>query len=390
MPAIYLDHQAATPLLPEAAEAMRPFWTETYGSLSSLHRLGLKSRDAVQQAREQIASFLHAAHSEEIIFTGNGTEAANLAIKGLAEARRPASGHVVLSAVEHPAVMESAAALEKNGWRASRIRVDSEGRINPEAVLAACTEETSLIAIHLGNYDLGTLQPVAEICSRAAAKNIPVFCDANFAAGWEPIDVQALGVSLLSFSPHRLYGPKGVGVLYRNRRVKISPLIQGGVQENGFRAGTENVPVIVGAGVACEMARGAFPQRISHVRALAQKLYAGLQARIPRTHLNGPPPGPERLPHHLSLRFDGVEGEALVLLADLKGVVLGAGTACVTKNLRVPHTLAALGLTPAQAQGTLLATLGKDNTEAEIDQIIDLLPSLVEKLRAMSPLENEP
>ena len=290
---VYLDHQTTTPVLEEALQAMLPYFREAYGAPSSLHRFGLQVREGIATARAQLAALINAESPDDLILTSGGTEAANLAIKGFAEANTKRKGnHFVVAATEHPAILNSIEFLAKHGFEVTQVPVDNVGRINPEDVRAAITDKTLLIGVHLVNHDIGTIQPIKEIGKIAAEKGISLYCDALAAAGWLPIDVQELGVHLLSFSPHRFYGPKGVGVLYRNRKARVTSLIHGGVQENGRRAGTENVPDIVGAGVAAEVALREMPQRIAHVSALQKRLYDGLFSTIKFLKLNGPVPRP--------------------------------------------------------------------------------------------------
>jgi cysteine desulfurase len=389
MPSVYLDHQAATPLLPEAFEAMRPFFTEAFGSAGSLHAHGLRARDALARAREQMAGFINADSPEDIIFTSDGTESANLAIKGVAYANQRRGQHLVVSATEHPSVLGSVEFLEKQGFTCTKVAVDSNGFVAPEAVRAALTDQTSLVAVHHANHDLGTIEPVRAVGEIAAEHGVVFYVDAEASAGWLPIDVQAMGASLLSFSPHKLYGPKGVGVLYRHRRARLEGMLHGGVQEGGRRAGAENVPAIVGAGVAAEIAARDLAQRGAHVARLQQRLWDGLRAKIPYLKLNGPEPGPQRLPTNLNLSAEFVEGEGLLLMLDARGIAVASGTSCVSKALKVSHVLSAIGLDHALGQAAILLTLGKDNTDTDIDYVLETLPQMVSKLRGMSPAWDE-
>ena len=389
VPNIYLDHQATTPLAPEVFEAMRPFFAEQFGNASSLHQHGLAARDALAAARERVAQFIHAESAEDILFTSDGTESVNLAIKGAAWANQRRGNHLVVSATEHPAVLESVAFLEGQGFTSTKIRVDAQGRVDPEAVRAALTEKTILIAVHHANHDLGTIQPIRQMGAMAGERGITFFVDAEASAGWLPLDVQELGATLLSFSPHRFHGPKGVGVLYRNRRARLTNLIHGGSQEGGRRAGVENMPAIVGAGVACELAARELPGRVAHVAALQKKLWEGLSKGVPLVKLNGPPPGPERLPNNLHLSFEFVEGEGLLLMLDAQGIAVASGTSCVSKALKVSPVLAAIGLDHGLALGSILLTLGASNTEEEMESVLATLPKVVSKLRGMSPMWDE-
>src|SRR6266545_1377599 len=273
---IFLDHQSTTPLLPEAFEAMKPFLAEDFGSPASLHQLGLRARDALATARAQVAALVNAESPDEIIFTSGGTESANLAVKGAAYANQRRGDHIVINEIEHPSVINSVEFLEKRGFQCTRVKVDPEGFVDPADVRAALTENTILICVHHVNHDIGTIEPIREIGELAADRGIPLFVDAAASGGWLPIDVQALGVQLLSLSPHRFYGPKGVGVLYRSRRARLTSVLHGGVQEGGLRAGAENVPAIVGGGVAAEMAARELAERTSHTTGLQQTLWDGL------------------------------------------------------------------------------------------------------------------
>lgn len=389
MPRIYLDHQSATPLLPEAFEAMRPYFTEAFGSAGSLHEHGLRARDALAKAREQVAALVNAESAEEIIFTSDGTESANLAVKGAAYASQRRGNHIVVTTAEHPSVLGSVEFLEKHGFKATRLRVDREGFIDPKAVREAMTEKTVLVAVHLANHDVGAIQPVREIADITADQGVALYVDAEAAAGWMPVDVQALGASLVSFSPHKFYGPKGVGVLYRGRRARLASILHGGVQEGGLRAGVENVPAVVGAGVACEVAARELPRRAAHVAKLQQRLWEGIRERVPFVKLNGPEPGPRRLGTSLNVSVEFVEGEGLLLMLDTQGIAVASGTSCVSKALKVSPVLTAMGVEHTLAQGSILLSLGQDNTEADIDAVLDTLPRIVEKLRGMSPLWDE-
>lgn len=382
---VYLDHQAATPLLPEAREAMRPFLTDDFGAPASLHRLGLRARDALEQARAQVAGFLGAEFPEEIIFTSDGTESANLAIKGAMWANERRGRHLVISATEHPSVLNAAAFLEAQGFDVARVAPDRRGMLDPGSIRAALTDKTTLIAVHHVNHDIGAVQPIRDIAEIAAERGIAFYVDADASVGCLPVDVRALGATLLSFSAPRLYGPKGVGILYRNRRARLTPLLHGGEQEGGRRAGLENVAGIVGTGVAAEIASRELSTRQEWQFTLQRRLWKGLRSSIPRVHLNGPEPGEGRSPANLNVSVEGIEGEGLALLADMHGLAIGAGTACVSKALGIAPTLQAIGLGTALAKAAVIFSLGKDNTEDEIDHALELLPRLIHQLRSLSP-----
>ncbi len=382
---IFFDYQAGTPVRPEVFEAMRPWLTEHFGSTSSFHQQGLLARQALIEARTQVAEFLNAETPESIIFTSGGTEAVNLAIKGAALAGKRLGNHIVCSTAEHPAVSGSVAWLETQGFQATKVAVKSDGTIDPEAIRAALTDETILICLHHSNFDIGTVQPVKEITTVAAERGIPVFVDATFSAGWLPIDVQALGVQLLALSPSRFYGPKGVGVLYRNRRTPMQNILHGGVQEDGRRPGSENLPGIVGAGIAAALAQSEQPQRSAHVQALQEKLWQGLVKSVPELTFNGPAPSSHRHPANIHFSLAGLEGEAVVLRCDLKGIALHSGTACVTKALKTSPALAAIGQAPSLAKGALLLTLGQENTDEDVTRFLELFPGIVAELRELMP-----
>ncbi len=386
---VFLDHQSATPLLPEVFEEMKPYFMEAFGNPSSLHQYGLRVRDAMKKARTRIAALINAESEDEIFFTSDGTESANLAIKGVAYANERRGKHLVVSATEHPSVINSVEFLEKQGWTCTRVPVDPLGRVNPEAIGNAVTDKTVLIAVHHVNHDIGTIQPVREIGRIAVEKNVPFYVDCEASAGWLPIDVQAMGANLVSFSPHRFYGPKGVGILYRNRKARLVSILHGGVQEGGRRAGTENVPAIVGGGLAAEIALREMPIRSAHVARLQQRLWTGLKAQIPFIKLNGPEPGPDRIQNNLNLSTEFIEGEGQLLSLDVAGIAVASGSSCVSKSLKISHVLAAIGLDHALAQGNIIMTLGKDNTEEEVDYVIESFSKIVTKLRAMSPMWEE-
>jgi len=386
---VYLDHQASTPVRPEVFEAMRPYFTEAFGNPSSLHQHGLRVREALKKAREQMAALINADSGEEIFFTSDGTESANLAIKGVAYANERRGKHLVVSATEHPSVMQSVEFLERQGWTCTRVAVDAEGLVNVQELSQAITPQTTLVAVHHVNHDIGAIQPIREVGRLCGEKGVPLYVDCEASAGWLPVDVREFGAALASFSPHRFYGPKGVGVLYRNRRARLVSILHGGVQEGGRRAGTENVPAIVGGGLAAELSLTELPRRISHTAALQARLWEGLQRRVPYIRLNGPPPGPKRISTNLNLSTEFIEGEGQLLLCDLNGIAVASGSSCVSKSLKISHVLSAIGLDHALAQGNLIMTLGMANTEEDVDYTIETFARIVEKLRAMSPMWDE-
>ena len=386
---VFLDHQSATPVLPEVFEAMRPYFTEYFGNASSLHQHGLRVRDALAKARSQMATLIQAESADEIFFTSDGTESANLAIKGVAYANERKGRHLVVSATEHPSVMNSVEFLEKQGWTCTRVGVTREGLVRLDELEAAITPQTVLVAVHHVNHDIGAIQPMEEVGRICATKGVPLYVDCESSAGWLPVDVKRWGAALASFSPHRFYGPKGVGVLYRNRRARIVSILHGGVQEGGRRAGTENVPAIVGGGVAAEVAATRLSGRMSHTAALQKRLWEGLRTRIPYIQLNGPEPGPGRISTNLNLSTEFIEGEGQLLLCDLNGIAVASGSSCVSKSLKISHVLAAIGLDHALAQGNIIMTLGEGNTVEDVDYVVESFASIVKKLRGMSPMWDE-
>ena len=386
---VFLDHQSATPVAPEVFEAMRPYFTEYFGNASSLHQHGLRVREALKKARQQMAALIHADSEEEIFFTSDGTESANLAIKGVAYANERKGKHLVVAATEHPSIINSVEFLEKQGWTSTHVPVNAEGQIDLVALRAAFTPQTVLAAVHHVNHDIGTIQPMVEVGRICAEAGVPLYVDCEASAGWLPVDVKTFGAALASFSPHRFYGPKGVGVLYRNKRARIVSILHGGVQEGGRRAGTENIPAIVGGGLAAELALAKMGARTRHTAQLQQRLWEGLKARIPYIKLNGPVPGPGRISTNLNLSTEYIEGEGQLLLCDLNGIAVASGSSCVSKSLKISHVLAAIGLDHALAQGNIIMTLGEMNTVEDVDYTIETFAKIAIKLRGMSPMWDE-
>ena len=374
---VYLDHLSGGPLASEVRAAMRPWLEEIHGNASSLHWHGLKAREALDTAAAQCAAMI-GAPADDLVFTSSGTEANNLAVKGVAEAQRERGSHLILSNIEHPSIDQSVAWLEQQGFTATRVPVDGEGRLTAAAVAESVTDQTILIATHHANHDLGTVQDLPALGAVAAERGIPLLIDATASGGWVPVDVEAHPISLLTLAPHRFGGPQGVGVLYRNPCVPMSPQLHGGGQQGGQRAGTENLAAIVGAGAAATLP-------VIEVGPLQEQLHAGLQERIEKISLNGPTPGVERLPTQLNYSLAGLEGEGLALALDMQGVAIASGAACVTQNLAIPPALAAIGLDVAQAKGNVLLSLGRDISTADIDHVLEIIPKQVDKLRALSP-----
>jgi cysteine desulfurase len=383
MKRIYLDYAATTPTHPEVVKAMLPYFTENFGNPSSIYSYGQEAREAVEEARSKVAGLI-GAQDEEIIFTGGGTEADNFALKGIAYASQGKGNHIITTAIEHHAVLETCAFLEKHGFSITYVPVDKYGLVEPDDVKKAITPKTILISIMHANNEIGTVQPLAEIGKITREAKIPLHTDAVQTAGHVPIDVNDLGIDLLSMSAHKLYGPKGVGALYIRKGVKITPFLHGGGQEKGRRSGTENVPGIVGFGKAAEIARAEMDAEAGRLTLLRDKLIQGLVSRIPDTHLNGHPV--KRLPNNVNISVDYVEGEGMCLNLDFKGICISTGSACSSSNLAGSHVLLALGLKHEQAHGSLRFTMGKWTAEEEINAVLETLPGIVTKLRAMSPL----
>lgn len=380
---VYLDNYAASPVLPEAREAMLPFLSERYGNPSSLHGRGDAAREAVEEARERVAALIGAA-PEEIIFTANGTEANNLAVKGIVAGSRRKGKHIVVSAVEHFSVLHAARSLEKQGYELDLVPVDEHGRIDLDELRALIREDTVLVSVMLANGEVGTIQPVAEAARLAAEKEVPFHTDAVAAAAHVPIDVSELGVQALSLSSDLLYGPQGAGALWVKRGLRLIPLLDGGVQEGGRRGGTENVPGIVGMGVAAHAARERMAERSSYLRGLRDALIERLPRHVEHVHLTGHPV--ERLPWNASFVVEFIEGEGMLLFLDQQGVAVSSGSACTSRALKGSHVLAAMGVPPERAQGSILFSFAPQNTMQDVDYVLEVFPPIVERLRQMSPL----
>lgn len=380
---IYLDHAATTPTHPEVVKAMLPYFTEAFGNPSSIYSYGQEAKGVVEEARARVAELI-GARSEEIIFTSGGTEADNFALKGVAYASERKGIHIIITSIEHPAVLEACKFLEKRGLRITCLPVDKHGLVDPDDVKRAITDKTILISVMHANNEVGTIEPLEEIGEIAHEAGIYFHSDAVQMVGHLPVNVDKLNVDLLAISGHKFYGPKGVGALYVRKGTKLVSLIHGGEQEKRRRAGTENVPGIVGLGKAMQLAgqeMGKEANRLAHLR---DKLIAGLVEKIDHIRLNGHPG--KRLPNNVNVSIDFVEGESMLLNLDLEGICASTGSACSSASLEASHVLLALGLSPEQAHGSLRFTLGRENSEADIERVLDALPGIVAKLRAMSPL----
>ncbi len=381
MKRIYLDHAATTPMDFEVLEAMKPYFSEKFGNPSSLHSFGRESREGMESIRKEIASFI-GARPNEIIFTGVGTEADNLAIMGVAFSNQDKGKHIITSKIEHPAVRETCKYLEKRGWKITWLDVGSEGIVDSKDVGKAITKETILVSIMHVNNEIGTIQPIEEIGKICKKHKVYFHVDAVQSYGKIPLSVKKMNIDLLSASAHKIYGPKGVGMLYVNQDVKIVPIMHGGGHETGLRSGTENVAGIVGFGKATEIMKKAMSSESERQKKLQDKLIDCL-LKIPGSRLNGS--RKERIYNNVNISFEGVEGEALLLRLDEKGIALSTGSACSSKSLEPSHVLSALGLRPEQAHGSLRITLGKDNTEQDVDYVIEQIKNIVSSLRKISP-----
>jgi cysteine desulfurase len=383
MKKVYLDNAASTPILPEVKEAMLPFLREVYGNPQSLHDWGDAAREAIDGAREKVAGLI-GADPEEIIFTSGGTESNNMAVKGLALARQAQGKHVVVSAIEHFSVLHSARTLEKWGFEVTEVPVDKHGIVNPADVKKSIRKDTVLVSIMHANGEIGTIEPIKEIVEITKELKIPFHTDAVATVGTIPINVKELGVDALSLAGSQFYGPKGVGALWVKKGFRIIPLLDGGIQEGGRRGGTENVPGIVGLGKAAEIAAMQMATRIKKLTPLRDSLLKGLPSKIDHVVVTGHPQN--RLPGHASFCVEFIEGEAMLMLLNSKGIAVSSGSACTSRALKASHVLLAIGLSHEIAQGSLLCTLGIDNTKEDIDYFLDTMPPVVERLRQMSPL----
>lgn len=380
---VYLDHSATTYIKPQVFDEMLPYLTTYYGNPSSIYSQAHATENAIDQARARVAQVLH-ADKNEIFFTGGGSEADNWALKGIAFANKHRGNHIITTKIEHHAILHTCEFLEKNGFQITYLPVDAEGFINLDELRQAITDKTLLVSVAFANNEIGTIQPIKEIGKICHDKKVLFHIDAVQAVGHVPINVKDMNIDLLSLAAHKFYGPKGVGVLYIRKGVKIENLIHGGAQEKNKRAGTENIAGIVGLGKAIELAQEEMDTENKRLTYLRDKLIKGL-SRIPYTKINGPI-GDKRMPGNINVCFRFIEGESLLLLLDAKGIAASSGSACTSGSLDPSHVLLAIGLPHEIAHGSLRLTLGSSSTEQDIDYTVSVLPEIVQRLRDMSPL----
>ncbi len=386
---IYMDHAATTPVHPAVLEAMLPYFSQSFGNPSSIYTLAQEARKALDEARETVAQVL-GCRPREVVFTSGGTESDNAAIKGAAFTQRQVGNHIVTSAIEHHAILHSCQSLERFGFDVTYLPVDSTGLVNPDDLERALTDKTVLVSLMYANNEVGTVEPIAELSrvvksrAKALGRRIVFHTDAVQAAGWLDLSVDALGVDMLSLSSHKFHGPKGTGVLYIRRGTPFEAQNAGGGQERNRRSGTENVPGIVGTAVALKRAADSRESNSRKVDALTGRLVTGVRAGIPGVRLNGHPT--QRLPNNANFSFEHVEGEGILLNLDFAGVCASSGSACSTASLEPSHVLKAMGVPLEIAHGSLRLTLGPDNTEADVDYVLQVLPGIIAKLRALAPL----
>jgi cysteine desulfurase len=379
-----MDHAAGKPVDPRVTEDMLPYMKSSYGNPSSLHTFGQEAKSALDEARARIAGLINAERKESVIFTSGATESNNMAIKGIAYRNKDRGTRIITSSIEHMSVVNPFKFLITRGFEAIFLPVDKQGLVNLESLEKALTEKTTLVSIVYANGEIGTIEPIKEISGTVHSKNSYLHVDGTAACGQIPIDVKKEGIDLLTISSNDMYGPKGVGALYIKEGTRIEPLLHGGGQERGLRSGTENVPGIVGFGKAAEIARKEMQTDGSRLVKLRDKLIDGLLKPIPYSFLNGHPT--DRLPDNVSVRYSFIEGESMLLSLDMMGVFASSGSACTAKTLEPSHVLLAIGLRHEEAHGSLMFTLGKENTEEEVDYVEGLMPSIVKRLRAISPL----
>lgn len=384
MTRVYLDYSAASPLLPEVREAMMPFLGMDFGNPLSLHDWGDAPREVLETARQQVAALIGVSDPEEIIFTSCGSESNNFAIKGLALAQQNKGKHIIISAIEHFSVMNSAKSLEKQGFEITQVPVDKNGRVDPENVRKALRSDTILVSVMHANGEVGTIQPLKEISEITKERKLILHTDAVATCGVTPVDVKDLGVDALSLAGNPFYGPKGSAALWVRKGVRILPMLDGGIQEGGRRAGTEDVAAIAGMGKAAEIAARDLTARVAHLSPLRDRLIEEITARIPHVVVTGD--RIKRLPGHASFCVEFIEGEAMLMLLNSQGVAVSSGSSCTSRALKASHVLLAMGYSHEIAQGSLLFTLGIQNKPADIEHVISVMPQIVNRLREMSPV----
>ncbi len=380
---VYLDYVATTPVLPEVLEAMLPYFREAFGNPQSIHSWGDRAREAVEEARGQVAALINGA-PDEIIFTSSGTEANNMALKGIVQGQAAKGKHIVVSAIEHFSVLHAVRTLEKSGFEVTVVPVDKYGLVDPDEVKKSIRKDTVLVSIMHANGEVGTVQPVAEITRVVKEAGVLFHTDAVASAGNIPVDVKQLGVDALSLAANQFYGPKGTAALWLRKGVRLIPLMDGGVQEGGRRPGTENVPAMVGMGKAAELALKEMSQRTEKLRGLRDRLIHGILSEVEHVVLTGHPE--RRLPHHASFCVQFIEGEAMLMLLNNEGIAVSSGSACTSRALKASHVLIAMGIPHEVAQGSLLFSVGLSTTDHDVDYVMEKLPPIVARLRQMSPL----
>jgi len=380
---VYLDYQSARPVDPRVVEAMRPYFTERFGNPSSLHAVGDRATETLEKSRADVAAFIGAT-PEEVVFTSGATESINLALIGYATRNKRSGDHVVITEVEHISVLNIGKYLEKQGFRVTRVPPDQFGRINPQKLRARITDDTILVSLSWASNEIGTVQPIPAIAEMLQGTGVALHVDAVAAEGQLPIDMNAVPVDLLTISSNDIYGPPGVGALYIRKGVRIAPVTLGGGQEQGLRSGTENLPGIVGMAAAARIAAEEMPTEAPRLAAMRDRLIRDVLSTIPDSHLNGHPV--ERLPNNAHFRFDGIEGESLLLSLRDEGIAASTGSACSSKTLEPSHTLISCGLLHEEAHGSLEFTFGRFSQESDVDRVMEVLPGIVTRLRRLSPL----
>ncbi len=384
---VNFNHSAGVPIDERVLQAMEPYFRKFYGNPSSVHSAGQQSAKAIENARVQVSQLIAADSKDRIIFTSGATEANNLALQGFAYRHRRNGNHIIISQMEHLSIINTVKFLSKQGFEYNQVKVDQYGVIDTQALQKAITDQTIIISIQHGNKEVGTIQPIAKISKIANDAAIPLHVDAVASAGQIPIDVTKMGISMLSLSSNDLYGPKGVGALFTKRGISIQPILLGGGQEYGIRSGSENVAGIVGMGAAAEIAQQQLEKNATHLRGLRDNLIKGVLNKVDEAYLNGHPKN--RLPNNANIRFAFIEGESITLHLSLHGFLVATSSACTSKTLAPSHCLLSMGVSEAEAHGALQLTLGRENTLNQVDRFIEVLPPIITKLRAMSPLSKD-